>query len=140
MYRVPPHMAGKNITYQAWVKKEQETHKKNVKTMHSHLIESGAMKPPKRVAVLEANPRKQMLDAERIAAIEAENARLLHRMTKIMDKGPSFTVLHRSKVFISNAVSRKLAATKIAQRNLEFCDRINRVKPCVRGARRIEKL
>jgi hypothetical protein len=129
MYRVPPHMAGKNITYQAWVKKEQETHRKNVKGMTSHLIESGAMKPPARVAVLEANPRKQKLEAERIQAIEAENARLLHRMTKIMDQGPSFTVLHRSKVFISNAVSRKLAATKIASRNMEFCERINKVKP-----------
>jgi hypothetical protein len=122
-------MAGKNITYQAWVKKEQETHRNNIKGMTSHLIESGAMKPPARVAVLEANPRKQKLEAERIAFIEAENARLLHRMTKIMDQGPSFTVLHRSKVFISNAVSRKLAATKIANRNIEFCERINKVKP-----------
>jgi hypothetical protein len=129
MYRVPPHMAGKNITYQAWVKKEQETHRKNLRSMSSHLIESGAMKPPTRVAVLEANPRKQKLEAERIQAIEAENARLLHRMTKIMDQGPSFSVLHRSKVFISNAVSRKHAATKIAERNLEFCERINKVKP-----------
>jgi hypothetical protein len=129
MYRVPPHMAGKNITYQAWVKKEQETHRRNVKTMSSHLIDSGAMKPPKRVAVLEANPRKQKLEAERIQAIEAENARLLQKMTKIMDQGPQFTVLHRSKVFISNAVSRKFVATKIAERNLEFCERINKVKP-----------
>jgi hypothetical protein len=122
-------MAGKNITYQAWVKKEQQTHRRNVKNMSSHLIASGAMNPPARVAVLEANPRKQMLDAERIQAIEAENARLLRKMTKIMDQGPSFSVLHRSKVFISNAVSRKQAAMRIAAKNLEFCERINKTKP-----------
>jgi hypothetical protein len=76
-----------------------------------------------------ANPRKKMKQQERFNAIEAENARLLSRMTKIMDAGPRLSVLHRTKVFISNAPTRRNEALQVAKLNQVVLERLNKTGP-----------
>ena len=117
MYMLKPYMAGKNITYEQSVKKERITHLKNLKSTTSFIVETGQNAPPKKIASIMANPRKKMKEQERFNAIEAENARLLSRMTKIMDAGPRLSVLHRTKVFISNAPTRRNEALHVAKLN-----------------------
>jgi len=70
-----------------------------------------------------------MKEQERFDAIEAENARLLSRMTKIMDAGPRMSVLHRTKVFISNAPTRRNEALRVSKLNEVVLERINKTGP-----------
>ncbi len=124
-----PYMAGKNITYEHSVQQERKTHLKNLKTTTSFIVDSGQNAPPKKIASVLANPRKKMKEAERFRAIEAENARLLSRMTKIMDAGPRLSVLHRTKVFISNAPTRRNEALQVAKLNQVVLERLNKTGP-----------
>jgi hypothetical protein len=129
MYMLKPYMAGKNITYEQSVKQERKTHLKNLKSTTSFIVETGQNAPPKKIASIMANPRKKMKEQERFNAIEAENARLLSRMTKIMDAGPRLSVLHRTKVFISNAPTRRNEALHVAKLNQVVLERLNKTGP-----------
>jgi hypothetical protein len=124
-----PYMAGKNVTYEHSVKQERKTHLKNLKNTTSFIVETGQNAPPKQIPSIMANPRKKMKEQERFNAIEAENARLLSRMTKIMDAGPRLSVLHRTKVFISNAPTRRNEALQVAKINQVVLERLNKTGP-----------
>lgn len=122
-------MAGKNLTYEHSVQQERKTHLKNLKSTTSFIVETGQNAPPKKIASIMANPRKKMKEQERYQAIEAENARLLSRMTKIMDAAPRLSVLHRTKVFISNAPTRRNEALHVAKLNQVVLERLNKTGP-----------
>jgi hypothetical protein len=124
-----PYMAGKNLTYEHSVQQERKTHLKNLKSTTSFIVETGQNAPPKKIASIMANPRKKMKEQERYQAIEAENARLLSRMTKIMDAAPRLSVLHRTKVFISNAPTRRNEALHVAKLNQVVLERLNKTGP-----------
>jgi len=86
MYMLKPYMQGKNYTYQLHLKKESEAHHRRLRNSTSQIKRLGLNKEPQRVSTANWNPKRRMQEDERFHEVEAENARLLQRMTRILEK------------------------------------------------------
>ena len=89
--------------------------------MTSHLAKMGFSKAPKMIPkVVRANLKKRMHQDERLASIEAENARLLSQMTRIMDAPDTLSRLRRPAVTSLNVVARRREMERVTHENLRL--------------------
>jgi hypothetical protein len=92
-----------------------------LENMTSHLAHLGFTKKPKMIPkVCRANLKKRMYQDERLAEIEAENARLLSQMTKIMDAPDTLTRLKKPAVSSLNVVTRRREMERVTHENLRM--------------------
>ncbi|KAJ1478076.1 hypothetical protein T484DRAFT_1630299, partial [Baffinella frigidus] len=93
--------------------------------MQSHLAKLGLSTKPKTIPkVVKANLKKKMRDDERLAEIEAENARLLMSMTKIMEAPDKLTRLKMPPVTSLNVGTRKKEMSRIMGENMRMLDNL----------------
>eukprot|EP00294_Goniomonas_avonlea_P008009 CAMPEP_0114551522 /NCGR_PEP_ID=MMETSP0114-20121206/6650_1 /TAXON_ID=31324 /ORGANISM="Goniomonas sp, Strain m" /LENGTH=762 /DNA_ID=CAMNT_0001736365 /DNA_START=76 /DNA_END=2361 /DNA_ORIENTATION=+ len=127
MYMIKPHMNGKNVTYNLHMKRDAECHQEKLKNMQSHLKKLGLTKTPQDVMVVQNNPKKRMKDEEHFLEVEAENARLLAKMTKILEAPRR--ALPTTKLFDARAHARNEEAKRIARMNQKLQERIDNTPP-----------
>ena len=89
--------------------------------MTSHLAQLGFTKQPKMIPkVVRANLKKRMQQDERLASIEAENARLLSQMTRIMDAPDQLSRLKKPPLSSLNVVTRRREMERVTHENLRM--------------------
>ena len=89
--------------------------------MTSHLAQLGFTKKPKMIPkVCRANLKKRMQQDERLAEIEAENARLLSQMTRIMDAPDQLSRLKKPPLSSLNVVTRRREMERVTHENLRM--------------------
>ena len=89
--------------------------------MTSHLALLGFTKKPKMIPkVCRANLKKRMQQDERLAEIEAENARLLSQMTRIMDAPDQLSRLKKPPLSSLNVVTRRREMERVTHENLRM--------------------
>jgi hypothetical protein len=89
--------------------------------MTSHLAQLGFTKKPKMIPkVCRANLKKRMQQDERLAEIEAENARLLGQMTRIMDAPDQLSRLKKPPLSSLNVVTRRREMERVTHENLRM--------------------
>jgi len=121
MYKLPPAEKGKNILHERHKRDVYDLHRKKIDGMTSHLAKMGFSKAPKMIPkVVRANLKKRMHQDERLASIEAENARLLSQMTRIMDAPDTLSRLRRPAVTSLNVVARRREMERVTHENLRL--------------------
>ena len=94
---------------------------RQISGMTSHLAQLGFTKQPKMIPkVVRANLKKRMQQDERLAEIEAENARLLSQMTRIMDAPDQLSRLRRPPLSSLNVVTRRKEMERVTHENLRM--------------------
>jgi len=89
--------------------------------MQSHLAQLGFTKKPKMIPkVVRANLKKRMQQDERLAEIEAENARLLSQMTRIMDAPDNLSRLKKPPLSSLNVVTRRREMERVTHENMRM--------------------
>lgn len=89
--------------------------------MQSHLAQLGFTKKPKMIPkVVRANLKKRMQQDERLAEIEAENARLLSQMTRIMDAPDMLSRLKKPPLSSLNVVTRRREMERVTHENMRM--------------------
>eukprot|EP00286_Rhodomonas_abbreviata_P019432 CAMPEP_0181300852 /NCGR_PEP_ID=MMETSP1101-20121128/7111_1 /TAXON_ID=46948 /ORGANISM="Rhodomonas abbreviata, Strain Caron Lab Isolate" /LENGTH=241 /DNA_ID=CAMNT_0023406117 /DNA_START=158 /DNA_END=880 /DNA_ORIENTATION=+ len=121
MYKLRPEERGKNILYERQVSHLHDLHRKKVEGMTSHLVKLGFSTKPKTIPkVVRANLKKRMREEERLAEIEAENARLLGQMSKIMLAPDTLSRLKKPPVSSLNIVTRRREMERVTNDNLRI--------------------
>jgi len=121
MYKLPPAERGRNILHERHKRETYDIHRKKVDGMTSHLANLGFTKKPKMIPkVCRANLKKRMQQDERLAEIEAENARLLSQMTRIMDAPDQLSRLKKPPLSSLNVVTRRREMERVTHENLRM--------------------
>mmetsp|Transcript_32490 Transcript_32490/g.67876 ORF Transcript_32490/g.67876 Transcript_32490/m.67876 type:complete len:951 (-) Transcript_32490:173-3025(-) len=121
MHRVRAEEKGRNVIFNRDVSNMHNLHKKKLDGMKSTLASLGYNSKPKTIPqVVRANLKKRMFEDERLAEIEAENARLLSSMSKIMDAPDQMTRLNRPAVNSLNVVRRKQEMDRVTTENMRL--------------------